>query len=181
VLVPNTTDRYCDSRPDWSRGHGILYESAGDLWVVSPRGGRPRRITNTSVAETYPRWAPHGEIGFLAPGGIWVRHVDGSRSLLVPDAGPFAWSHDSHSLAYAVYNSATDQDDLYLKAGSDPPRKLFEGIDGTPSWSPDDRRLVFSHSDPYPEEATYLLVIDLNGGSRLIWGDPLGDADWRPR
>jgi Tol biopolymer transport system component len=181
VLVGRTKDRYCDDRPDWGRGRGILYESGGDLWVVSPRGGRPRRITNTSVAETSPRFAPHGEIGFLASGGIWVRRADGSRSLLVPNGGRFAWSHNGRSLAYAVYNSNAEQDDLYLKVGSDPPRKLFAGIDGTPSWSPDDRQLVFSHTDPYPGEATSLLVTDLSGSARSIWGDPLGDPDWRPR
>ena len=182
VLVGHTKDRYCDDRPDWGRGRGILYESGGDLWVVSPRGGRPRRITNTPGAETSPRFAPHGEIGFLAPpGGIWVRHADGSRSLLVPNGGPFAWSHDGRSLAYAASGSNVGQNDLYLKVGSDPPRKLFEGIDGTPSWSADDRRLVFSHTDPYPGEATYLLVIGLNGSARAVWGDPLGDPDWRPR
>jgi Tol biopolymer transport system component len=182
VLVPRTKDRFCDDRPDWARGRGILYESAGDLWVVSPRGGGPRRITSTRVAEAYPRWAPHGEIGFLAPGGIWVRHANGSRSLLVPNGGPFAWSRKGASLAYAVYNAATDQADLYVKAGSGPPRKLFAGIDGAPSWSPDDRRLVFSHTGPYPEDSSSeLVVVDLNGTARGIGGGPLGDPDWRPR
>ena len=179
VLVGRTKDRYCDDRPDWGRGRGILYESGGDLWVVPPGGGRPRRITNTTVAETSPRFAPHGEIGFLAPGGIWVRHADASRSLLVPGGGPFAWSHDGRSLAYAASSSNEGQNDLYLKVGSDPPRKLFAGIDGTPSWSADDRRLVFSHTDPYPGEATYLVVIDLSGSARVDlaatrWATPTG-------
>src|SRR5207248_813946 len=151
VIVPRTTDRYCDDRPDWSRGRGILYESAGDIWVVSTRGGRPRRLTSTSVAETCPRWAPDGtSIGFIAPGGIWLQRQDRSRSLLVPGGGPFAWSRDGRSLAYSVYNPDTDHDDLYLKVGSVPPRRLFEGIDGAPAWSPDGNRLVLSHtySDP---------------------------------
>jgi Tol biopolymer transport system component len=181
VLVPRTTDRYCDDRPDWARGRGILYESAGDLWVVSPRGGRPRRITSTRVAETFPRWGPRGEIGFLAPGGIWARRADGSRSLLVPDGGLFAWSHDGRSLVYTVYNSATDENDLYLKVGSNAPRKLFAGIDGAPSWSPDNRRLVFSHTDADPGGTTELLVVSLGGNAHAIWGEPLGDPDWRPR
>jgi hypothetical protein len=182
VIVPRTADRYCDDRPDWARGRGILYESGGDLWAVSPRGGRPRRLTSTSVAESSPRWAPDGtSIGFIAPGGIWIRRQDGSRSLLVPDGGLFAWSRHGGSLAYAIYNPNTDQNDLNLKAGSNPPRRLYEGIDGAPSWSPDGRRLVFSHTDPYPAETTELLVIDLNGRARVIAGDPLGDPDWQPR
>jgi len=181
VIVPRTTDRYCDDRPDWGRGRGILYESAGDIWVASPRGGRPRRLTSTSVAEASPRWAPDGtSIGFLAPGGIWIRRQDRSRSLLVPDGGFFAWSRDGRSLAYSVYNANTYQADLYLKVGSDAARKLFEGIDGTPSWSPDGRRLVFSHTDPDPHGEPGLFVIDVSGAVQAIVGDPLGDPDWRP-
>ena len=182
VIVPRTADRYCDDRPDWGRRRGILYESAGDIWVVSPRGGRPRRLTSTSVAETSPRWAPDGtSIGFLAPGGIWIQRQDRSRSLLVPDGGLFAWSRDGRSLAYSVYNANTYQADLYLKVGSDAARKLFEGIDGTPSWSPDDRRLVLSHTDPDPGGESALFIVGVTGAARAIGGGVLGDPDWRPR
>jgi len=182
VIVPRTTDRYCDDRPDWSRGRGILYESAGDIWVVSPRGGRPRRLTSTSVAETYPRWAPDGtSIGFIAPGGIWLQRQDRSRSLLVPGGGPFAWSRDGRSLAYSVYNPDTDHDDLYLKVGSVPPRRLFEGIDGAPAWSPDGNRLVLSHTYSDPGGGSELFIVDLTGTARPIGGEPLGNPDWKPR
>jgi Tol biopolymer transport system component len=182
AIVRRTTDRYCLGRPDWSaKGRGIVYESAGDLWTVSPRGGRPRRVTSTRAREMYPRWAPDGRsIGFVAPGGIWVQRPGGSRSLLVPGGGAFAWSRDGTSLAYSVYNGATDESDLYLKTGTAPPRRLFEGIDGAPAWSPDGLRLALSHTDPDPHGQTTLFVVDLAGNAAEIAQDPAGDPDWRP-
>jgi Tol biopolymer transport system component len=182
VIVPRTSDRYCLDRPDWSaRGRGVVYESAGDLWTVSPRGGSPRRVTSTSARESHPRWAPDGEsIGFLAPGGIWVRHPDGSRRLLISGGGPFAWSRDGGSIAYSVYNSSTDEDDLYVRVGADPPRLLFEGIDGAPAWAPDGRRLALSHTYSGSGGGSVLVVVDLDGHAMEIADDPAGEPDWRP-
>jgi Tol biopolymer transport system component len=182
VAVPRTQDRYCTDRADWSaRGRGILYESAGDLWTVPPRGGPPHRLTTTRIRESSPSWAPDGRsIGFVAPGGIWIMRPDGARRLLVPRGGRFAWSRDGTSLAYSVWNGATEQSDLYVTTGEAPPRRLFEGIDGAPSWSPEGTRIAFSHTDADPNAESVLLVIDLAGNATQIDDQPAGDPDWRP-
>ena len=102
------------------------------------------------------------------------------RSLLVPGGGLFAWSRDGRSLAYAVWNGRTEQSDLYIKTEAAPARRLFEGIDGVPTWSPDGNRIAFSHTDPDPHSEAVLLVVDLAGNAVQIDDQPAGDPDWRP-
>ena len=180
VIVRRVSDRYCLDRPDWST-RGIVYESAGDLWSVPGRGGAPRRLTSTKAGERSPRWAPDGRsIGFVSRRGIWLQRPNGTRTLIVRDGGAFAWSRDGTSLAYAIYNGGTEQDDLYVKLGAAPARRLFEGIDGAPTWSPDGQRLAFAHTDPDPHGISTLLVVDLAGHAAEIADDPAGDPDWRP-
>ena len=104
----------------------------------------------------------------------------GTRSLLVPGGGLFAWSRDGTSLAYAVWNGATEQSDLYVKTGAVPARRLFEGIDGVPTWSPDGARIAFSHTDADPHSEPVLLVVDLARNTTQIDDQPAGDPDWRP-
>ena len=184
VLVPRTRDRFCWDRPDWSsRGQGIVFSSGGDLWTVSPRGGRPQRLTFSKVGERGPRWAPDGaSIGFVTNAGIWVVRPGSPRRLLVPGGGLFAWSRDGSALAYSIYNRITDQSDLYVKKREEPARRIFEGIDGAPAWSPDGSVLSFSHTYPDPRGLgpTVLLVVDLAGHATEIAFDPAGDPDWRP-
>lgn len=85
TLVPRVPGPWCIDRPDWSPGgRRILYSGGGDLWSTSRHGGRPRRLTRTRVYEEGPRFAPDGRsIGFVDRRGIWLRHPNGKRSLLV--------------------------------------------------------------------------------------------------
>jgi Tol biopolymer transport system component len=180
-IVPRTADRFCRDRPDWSSdGKRIVFSSGSDLWLVAIEGGRPHRLTRTRVSETSPRWAPdHRSIGFLARTGIWLLRPNGTRSLLVRGGGYFAWSHDGQTLAYASYNNQTEQFDLYLRTGNAPSRRLYEGIDGAPTWSPEDRLLAFVHSDPDPHGASSLVVVDLEGSASDLGDETAGQPDWR--
>jgi len=180
-IVPRTVDRFCWDRPDWSfDGKRIVFASASDLWSVASRGGRPRRLTRTPGRETGPRFAPdHRSIGFVTRSGIWLLRPNGSRSLLVRGGSLFAWSHDGRTLAYGSYNGLTEQDDLYLRTGDAPPRRLHEGIDGGPTWSPDDRLLAFVHPDKDPHGTSSLLVVDLAGNATDLGDEAAGQPDWR--
>jgi len=181
VLVARTGDAFCLDRPEWSpSGKRIVYSSRGDLWSVSRAGGRPRRLTRTRDIEESPRFAPdRRSIGFVDRSGIWLLHADGQRTILVPGGGAFAWSHDRRSLAYLVYNSATDKgSDLYVREGSNSPRKIAEQVDWAPSWSPNDSLIAFTYSTYDSGSVSSVEVSDLNGN---ILGSVLDSTqpDWR--
>jgi Tol biopolymer transport system component len=179
-LLQTRTDQSCFERPDWSHdGRSILYARKGDLWVISRRGGRPRRVTRSKVEEQSPRWAPDGRsIGFVARGGIWLLR-DGRRRLLVDDANRFAWSHDGSMLAYEGYETPTSPTSIYLRVGSQPPRMLFQYGSGPPSWSPDDDRIVFLLSDPKLRGGS-LAIGDMAGNAQSVFGGDAMSPDWRP-
>jgi Tol biopolymer transport system component len=172
----------CNGRADWSAdGRRLLYADRGDLWVISSRGGRPRRLTSTRQAETAPRWAPdQRSIGFVSRDGIWVLDPSGHRSLLVRRGGRFAWSHDGSMLAYLV-NSR-----LWLRDSSGAVRRLRIGVVDGPSWSPDDQEIAFTEYPPGTRNAPALIVpvpslwtTDLAGNATEIL-DNVFQPDWRP-
>ena len=181
TLVRRTTGRPCIDRPDWSHDQKqIVYASGDDLWVVASRGGSPRRLTKTPGREASPRWAPdRRSIGFLAAGGIWLLDPEGQRTLLVPGAGPFAWSHDGTMLAYLVYDENRQESDLFLREGDAPPRRLVEAVGDAPAWSPDDRRIATATSGSSNGGEPALVVTDLAGHATEIL-DEASQPDWRP-
>lgn len=75
-------------QPRWSPdGRTIAFASAAggdvDLWTVDPRGGLPRRLTDSPALDLAPAWAADGRSLYFASnrGGaweIWRREVGGS-------------------------------------------------------------------------------------------------------
>ena len=179
ILVRRTVDPGCVDQPTWSvDGRRIYYSSEGDLWWVPSRGGRPRRLTRTSERERSPRVAPDGRsLGFVDAEGAWLLQANGVRTPLVTGAVDFSWSHDGRSLAYVVWGT-DEETDLYVRVGSAEPRKLFDAVEDAPSWSPDDRKLVFSYTTARPETSV-LAVADLAGNSADLVDDAT-QPDWRP-
>jgi len=71
-------DTYDDKNPRWSPdGSRIVFVSnrtknpddneREDLWIITPNGGKPRRLTNGNVKVNYPRWSPDGNyIAFVS-------------------------------------------------------------------------------------------------------------------
>lgn len=184
ILVRRTADAGCVDQPTWSpNGKAILFASSGDLWRVSSRGGRARRVTRTRERERSPRYAPDGrDIGFVGTGGAWLLHPNGERTLLADGAADFSWSHDGRTLAYLIWNTRTEETDLYVRdvrERTDKPRKIFESVEDAPSWSPDDTRLVFSYYTGGSGGMSVLAVTDLAGRKTELVDDAT-QPDWRP-
>lgn len=181
TLVPRTVDVGCIDQPSWSPdGRRVYFSSRGDLWWVPRGGGQPRRLTRSRELERSPRVAPDGRsIGFVDRAGAWrLLPASGERSLLVTGALDFSWSHDGRSIAYLLWDGANEEADLYVRTGSGDARKLFDGTEDAPSWSPDDRRLVLSYTTSRPETSV-LAVTDLAGNVTDLVDDAT-QPDWRP-
>lgn len=124
-------------------GEGYLDERRTHLWVVSSRGGEPRRLTGGSPEQARfddgsPRWSPDGK---------WIAFV--SNRTVDPDA-----NHNT---------------DLWVipPAGGEIRRVTTNpGSDEAPSWAPDGRRLAWVanlHANNY-FTLENLMVGGLEGG-----------------
>ena len=89
----------------------------------------------------------------------------------------FSWSHDGRSIAYLLWDGGNEEADLYVRIGSAAPRKVFDTVEDAPSWSPDDRKLVFSYTTTRPETSV-LAVTDLTGNATDLLDDAT-QPDWR--
>jgi Tol biopolymer transport system component len=95
--------------PDGSRIAFIRYVRDAyhpTLWVISTRGGRPRRVARGFVWPPEPGiWSPKGRyIAYAKRGGLFVVNREGYRSrLLAHETGEIrllAWSRDGRHLLY---------------------------------------------------------------------------------
>lgn len=78
-----------DEEPAWSPDASTIAFSSttggsSDIWVVSPTGARPTRLTSNALNNHQPAWSPDGrKIAFVSDRGgsndIWIMNADGSR------------------------------------------------------------------------------------------------------
>jgi dipeptidyl aminopeptidase/acylaminoacyl peptidase len=106
-----------------------------DIWLVSPDGGEPRRLTNSPVADENPRWSRDGRtLAFLSdrprpgakaddakpgtPGAdegkrqIWLIHPDGGEAWILSDSkggvSSFEWARDGQTIGYLAREPKSD-------------------------------------------------------------------------
>jgi TolB protein len=151
--------------PDGSKVAMILSKDGSpDVYVCNADGSNLKRLT-TGVEDSSPCWSPDGQWVCFATkisgrrllakvpaggGAVQVIHTAGAPNPTEPD-----WSPDGKWIAFT---SQTSEFDICVVPadGSAPPTVLVRGQ--APSWSPNSRTLVFSHSVSYRQALSVLDV-----------------------
>jgi TolB protein len=153
--------------PAWSPdGQRLVFSRpvglGSDLFTVNVQGRGLRRLTRTTAsAESEPEWSPDGRLiaytrAFRFPHDegthVYVLRPDGSRARRVVAGSSPTWSPDSRQLAFIHSEEEGRRTQVYLTTldGRRPhplvdelqldPAATFEG---SPSWSPDGKRIAF--------------------------------------
>jgi Tol biopolymer transport system component len=183
--------------PDANGESTSLREPSGHVFLVSVKGGSPRRLTKTDIGtESAPAWSPSGNQIALLGGGrgdafiYLVSVIDGQtrKILAVPDISPetLSWSPDGRLLTYAQRDSArpfavrtASIPDGERRQVTTPPTSILG--DDDPAFSPDGRWIVFVRR--ISDLAGDLYLMPAGGGeARRITSlstDIRGDA-WMP-
>jgi Tol biopolymer transport system component len=162
--------------------HRIVFTRGAVLFVGDGSGARSLRIYGTD-----PVWSSNGRmIAFEYGADIYVARGDGTgRHLLVRDAMHPAWASDGR-IAYTSTRSG-NLDVTVADANGRNPRRLTRGlgVDETPSWSPDGRRIVYTSQRwcsvrTLASCSTQIFVMDADGSQkRRLTSDWLSSV--RPR
>jgi len=129
----------------------------GDVWVVPPLGGTPRRLIENG---RNPKWSWDGkQLVFEREDQVWMADADGSNQRKLEIApvvySPVssripALSPDGEQLAYFIAGDGPRGDIWILALGSGEARQLtFDAAScGGLTWTPDGREIVFASDRP---------------------------------
>ena len=178
-LLQLTSDESDDREPAWSSdGHLIAFDHWGGIWVVNAADGSGlRQVTQIGA---HPSWSPDGSkivftvIGTTGGAGIWLTNRDGSgltqlttTPLPALDDAP-AWSPDGRHIAFQRAAHSWDPAAVYLMNADGTGVTQLTLSGRRPSWSPDNRMLV------YEDSGVYVIGADGSGLSRI--GDGFAPA-----
>jgi TolB protein len=186
-----TRTRGQETDPSASPGGGELVVRTGNDEIVRIRSDGTQRVnlTHTGAHDFAPDWARSGRIAFTSSrsGGatIWTMDRNGRhlREVSGADGEYPAWSGDGRWIAFSRPSGAT-YDLWVMRANGAGLEQLTDTItiwEGTPSWSPDDRTIVFSRGDPNGGlGGRKLWTIDRGGGRLRQLTTGRGNDDFAP-
>jgi TolB protein len=179
--------------PDWSPdGRRIAFSAHGELAIVDPAGGIPRRLTHSAAVDFRPVWSPDGRrLAFFSQGpqesvtlvrdDVMVIGTDGRgarRLVRAPVQHPFlSWSNDGAWLVFAKAGFGAPQLVLVDTRTSES-RLLSQGRD--PAFSPDGARIAFVRGT---DNAHQLAVARPDDGSTQVLYETtarLSEPAWSP-
>lgn len=122
--------------PDPTEG---AHYSRSVIWVVSTRGGQPKRFSDPGVSSRHPAWSKDGKtLAFLSNRAgdsatqIYIAPADGGESRVLTRSpssiATFEWSPTGKEMAYLTAAEATAAEDKAAETGFDP---QFGDVHGT--------------------------------------------------
>jgi Tol biopolymer transport system component len=137
------------------------------VWTIPVDGGNPKRLTETSRGELYPRYARDGSDVLFhtwdTPRRIGRASVDGGivRMVSTGDASD-AFPDESPDGRLAFTRVDRDAERIYVASASGGNARPLTSIPGAvPKWSPDGRTIVFAANRGYHGG---IFLIDADGG-----------------
>ena len=146
------TSRHGYYRSPAVHGDSIVFNSEGDLWTVSIKGGVAHRLTTGSGEETEPMISPDGKtVAFLAdyegPSEVYTMPINGGlpeRRTWEGDVEPEGWAPDGRLMIATERYSTLPGDKLVLidATGKREIVPLAEAAEA--AWSADGHTLIFT-------------------------------------
>jgi Tol biopolymer transport system component len=158
--------------------------SRSEIYVVREDGTQPRRLTTNRVADHSPVWSPDGarilfasrrdgdeELYVMDADGRNVRQLTRNRrSDLTPQ-----WSPDGAWIAFASDRARPREPEIWvMRADGTGARRLVRTVDHrwpdfaySPTWSPDQKRIVFSMTATDGNPELFVVSVDGRGLKRL--------------
>ncbi|OHB72757.1 MAG: hypothetical protein A2W23_05110 [Planctomycetes bacterium RBG_16_43_13] len=186
-----------DTEPAWSPdAKRIVFVSNRDkndeLYIIEIETGKITRITNNTAIDCQPSWSPDGKhIAFVSDRrkknwDIYIMDTDGKNVKQVTDGAGVeaqpAWSPDGTKLTYIQQGNPSDKSgnrwDVYICdafTGENAKKvSTFKGINFSPTWLPDGKRLIYM-STRDDNEDLYILNIETGKEKRLTNDDGAED------